>query len=86
MLRNLSTLFGGPSQPEPLDERGGIHRARLLAQEDEQCLNANQYENDGVRNLLKNPRTRKTLTSIRIGNRTSGGPARKYTSNCQTST
>ncbi|KAH5582645.1 hypothetical protein HBI24_114900 [Parastagonospora nodorum] len=41
------TLFGGPSQPEPLDERGGIHRARLLAQEDEQVLNANQYENDG---------------------------------------
>ncbi|KAF2826886.1 cysteine synthase-like protein B [Ophiobolus disseminans] len=41
------TLFGGPSQPEPLDERGGIHRARLLAQEDASCLNANQYENDG---------------------------------------
>lgn len=48
MLSTLSTLFGGPSQPEPLDERGGIHRARLLAQEDEQCLNANQYENNGV--------------------------------------
>ncbi|OAL04453.1 cysteine synthase-like protein B [Phaeosphaeriaceae sp. SRC1lsM3a] len=40
------TLFGGPSQPEPHDERGGIHRARLLAQEDEKILNANQYEND----------------------------------------
>ncbi|KAH7079548.1 tryptophan synthase beta subunit-like PLP-dependent enzyme [Paraphoma chrysanthemicola] len=41
------TLFGGPSQPEPLDERGGIQRARLLAQDDSRCLNANQYENDG---------------------------------------
>jgi hypothetical protein len=47
-LTMTSTLFGGPSQPEPFDERGGIHRARLLAQEDEQCLNANQYVNDGV--------------------------------------
>ncbi|KAH8731929.1 tryptophan synthase beta subunit-like PLP-dependent enzyme [Phaeosphaeriaceae sp. PMI808] len=41
------TLFGGPSQPEPLDERGGIFRARLLGHEDKECLNANQYENDG---------------------------------------
>jgi hypothetical protein len=48
----ISTLFGGPSQPSPFDERGGIHRARLLAQEDEQCMNANQYENDGVRSVL----------------------------------
>ncbi|KAF2256148.1 cysteine synthase-like protein B [Trematosphaeria pertusa] len=41
------TLFGGPSQPEPLDERGGIQQARSLAQQDEQYLNANQYENNG---------------------------------------
>ncbi|KAF3052048.1 hypothetical protein E8E11_005227 [Didymella keratinophila] len=40
------TLFGGPSQPEPLDERGGIRRAQLLAQEDPSVLNVNQYEND----------------------------------------
>ncbi|KAL6703419.1 hypothetical protein ACN47E_009678 [Coniothyrium glycines] len=40
------TLFGGPSQPEPLDLRGGIHRARTLAQQDSTILNANQYEND----------------------------------------
>lgn len=42
------TLFGGPSQPEPLDERGGIRRAQLLAQQDPSVLNANQYENDAV--------------------------------------
>jgi cysteine synthase len=47
-LTNISTLFGGPSQPQPLDERGGIYRAKLLAQENETCLNANQYENEGA--------------------------------------
>ncbi|KAH6881709.1 tryptophan synthase beta subunit-like PLP-dependent enzyme [Alternaria rosae] len=40
------TLFGGPSQPEPHDERGGIHRARIMAEKDEAILNVNQYEND----------------------------------------
>ncbi|KAG5786613.1 hypothetical protein H9Q69_014306 [Fusarium xylarioides] len=42
-----STLFGGPSQPEPLDERGGIRAAQRLAQEsDATIINPNQYEND----------------------------------------
>ncbi|KAI3587593.1 tryptophan synthase beta subunit-like PLP-dependent enzyme [Fusarium oxysporum f. sp. albedinis] len=41
------TLFGGPSQPEPLDERGGISAAQRLAQEsDATIINPNQYEND----------------------------------------
>ncbi|OAA38118.1 cysteine synthase K/M:Cysteine synthase B [Metarhizium rileyi] len=41
------TLFGGPSQPEPLDERGGIRAAQRLAQEsDSTTVNPNQYEND----------------------------------------
>ncbi|KAF7442052.1 CysK Cysteine synthase [Pyrenophora tritici-repentis] len=40
------TLFGGPSQPEPHDERGGIYRAQMMAQEDETVLNVNQYYND----------------------------------------
>ncbi|KAJ5225432.1 hypothetical protein N7468_006657 [Penicillium chermesinum] len=40
------TLFGGPSQPEPLDERGGIQNARRQAQESESIINPNQYEND----------------------------------------
>ncbi|KAG4253411.1 cysteine synthase A [Fusarium proliferatum] len=41
------TLFGGPSQPEPLDERGGIRAAQRLAQEsDAAVINPNQYEND----------------------------------------
>ncbi|KAF4344297.1 cysteine synthase A [Fusarium beomiforme] len=41
------TLFGGPSQPEPLDERGGIRAAQRLAQESEATIiNPNQYEND----------------------------------------
>ncbi|OJD33805.1 cysteine synthase b [Diplodia corticola] len=40
------TLFGGPSQPEPLDERGGIQAARRKAEQDESVVNPNQYEND----------------------------------------
>ncbi|KAF5673427.1 cysteine synthase A [Fusarium heterosporum] len=41
------TLFGGPSQPEPLDERGGIRAAHRLAQQSEETvINPNQYEND----------------------------------------
>ncbi|KKY13386.1 putative cysteine synthase [Diplodia seriata] len=40
------TLFGGPSQPEPLDERGGIQAARRKAKLDESVVNPNQYEND----------------------------------------
>ncbi|KAK8197429.1 putative cysteine synthase B [Phyllosticta capitalensis] len=39
-------LHGGPSQPEPLDERGGIQAARRKAQTDETVANPNQYEND----------------------------------------
>ncbi|KAJ5632344.1 hypothetical protein N7490_008683 [Penicillium lividum] len=40
------TLFGGPSQPEPLDGRGGIQSARRQATESETIVNPNQYEND----------------------------------------
>ncbi|EMD67112.1 hypothetical protein COCSADRAFT_33978 [Bipolaris sorokiniana ND90Pr] len=40
------TLFGGPSQPDPTDCRGGIQRAKKMAEEDESVLNLNQYEND----------------------------------------
>lgn len=40
------TLFGGPSQPEPLDERGGIQNARRMAAESDEIINPNQYEND----------------------------------------
>lgn len=40
------TLFGGPSQPEPLDERGGIQSARMQSQLSESTINPNQYEND----------------------------------------
>ncbi|KAL2866890.1 putative cysteine synthase B [Aspergillus lucknowensis] len=42
---NIS-LFGGPSQPEPYDERGGIQSARRMAVESDDILNPNQYEND----------------------------------------
>ncbi|KAL2838376.1 tryptophan synthase beta subunit-like PLP-dependent enzyme [Aspergillus pseudoustus] len=42
---NIS-LFGGPSQPEPYDERGGIQSARRMAVESDEILNPNQYEND----------------------------------------
>ncbi|GAP93409.2 putative cysteine synthase A [Rosellinia necatrix] len=40
------TLFGGPSQPEPVDDRGGIRAAEKLAEETEDIINPNQYEND----------------------------------------
>ncbi|OAQ96442.1 hypothetical protein LLEC1_00990 [Akanthomyces lecanii] len=40
------TLFGGPSQPEPLDERGGIRAAQRLGNETSDTINPNQYEND----------------------------------------
>lgn len=39
------TLFGGPSQPEPVDARGGIQNARKMATESETIVNPNQYEN-----------------------------------------
>ncbi|KAK1762672.1 tryptophan synthase beta subunit-like PLP-dependent enzyme [Phialemonium atrogriseum] len=39
------TLFGGPSQAEPLDDRGGIRAAERLAQTSESMVNPNQYEN-----------------------------------------
>ncbi|KAI1463432.1 tryptophan synthase beta subunit-like PLP-dependent enzyme [Daldinia caldariorum] len=41
------TLFGGPSQPEPTDGRGGIRAAQRMAEDDESVINPNQYENDG---------------------------------------
>ncbi|KAI1767914.1 tryptophan synthase beta subunit-like PLP-dependent enzyme [Hypoxylon sp. FL1150] len=40
------TLFGGPSQPEPTDERGGIRAAQRLSEGSESIVNPNQYEND----------------------------------------
>ncbi|KAF3386517.1 putative siderophore biosynthesis protein SbnA [Penicillium rolfsii] len=40
------TLFGGPSQPEPLDDRGGIQNARRTAKEADDIVNPNQYENN----------------------------------------
>ncbi|KAM4054578.1 pyridoxal-phosphate dependent enzyme [Hirsutella rhossiliensis] len=40
------TLFGGPSQPEPCDERGGIRAAQRLAQESDSVINPDQYGND----------------------------------------
>lgn len=41
------TLFGGPSQPEPMDPRGGIFRAeKMSAESGEEVVNPNQYAND----------------------------------------
>ncbi|QKX61382.1 uncharacterized protein TRUGW13939_08530 [Talaromyces rugulosus] len=40
------TLFGGPSQPEPVDSRGGIQSAHRMAKESDEIVNPNQYEND----------------------------------------
>ncbi|KAL2365438.1 hypothetical protein RJZ56_001682 [Blastomyces dermatitidis] len=40
------TLFGGPSQPNPHDERGGIQGARTMAIVSDEIANPNQYENE----------------------------------------
>ncbi|KAF4126490.1 Cysteine synthase [Geosmithia morbida] len=40
------TLFGGPSQPEPEDERGGIKAAERIAHTSPSVINPNQYDND----------------------------------------
>ncbi|OJD15161.1 hypothetical protein AJ78_04556 [Emergomyces pasteurianus Ep9510] len=40
------TLFGGPSQPDPQDTRGGIQSARRMATISDEIVNPNQYEND----------------------------------------
>lgn len=44
-----STLFGGPAQPTPIDERGGIRAASRKAAESESVCSPNQYQNDDVR-------------------------------------
>lgn len=41
-------MFGGPSQPDPDDERGGIRAAERQAKEDVSKINPNQYDNDDV--------------------------------------
>ncbi|OAA45636.1 Pyridoxal phosphate-dependent enzyme, beta subunit [Metarhizium rileyi] len=40
------TLFGGPAQPTPADERGGIRAASRKAAESESVCSPNQYQND----------------------------------------
>ena len=42
------TLFGGPSQPDPFDVRGGIQNAKRKAAEFDEIVNPNQYENAAV--------------------------------------
>ncbi|KAI0140451.1 tryptophan synthase beta subunit-like PLP-dependent enzyme [Xylariaceae sp. FL1272] len=43
----VTTLFSGPSQPEPCDDRGGIRAAQRLAQESgHSVVNPDQYGND----------------------------------------
>lgn len=41
------TLFGGPSQPGPVDNRGGIQSAHYMAKDSNEIVNPNQYENSG---------------------------------------
>ena len=45
------SLFGGPSQPEPSDPRGGIQKAKEMAEANPRVFNPNQYENDLVSKL-----------------------------------
>ncbi|MCJ1422346.1 hypothetical protein MMC29_000226 [Sticta canariensis] len=48
------TLFGGPSQPEPTDPRGGIQRAQQMAEEGSEVVNPNQYTNQALLKQLPN--------------------------------
>ena len=52
LLIVFRTLFGGPSQPEPLDKRGGIFKANEQARNDPATVNPNQYENKAVSEYL----------------------------------
>ncbi|KAF3482151.1 cysteine synthase B [Arthroderma uncinatum] len=63
------TLFGGPSQPEPLDERGGIRTARQIALESEEVINPNQYDNKsnwGAHVRYTGPQIIKQLPEINV--------------------
>lgn len=63
------TLFGGPSQPEPFDERGGIQNARSMALGSGEILNPNQYENDdnwGAHVRWTGPQIFKQLPEINV--------------------
>ncbi|KAK2592360.1 hypothetical protein QQS21_009940 [Conoideocrella luteorostrata] len=40
------TLFGGPAQPTPVDDRGGIRAAARKAAESDSVCSPNQYQND----------------------------------------
>ena len=71
------TLFGGPSQPEPGDSRGGIQNARESAINDRQIANPNQYENDDVRKRRRERMRSTVFMLLRIGNRICDGPAHK---------
>ena len=42
------SLFGGPAQPTPIDERGGIRAASRKAKESASVCSPNQYQNDDV--------------------------------------
>jgi hypothetical protein len=44
----ISTVFGGPGQPEPTDPNGGIFTARMDGA-DPGAYNADQYTNPAVR-------------------------------------
>lgn len=62
-------LFGGPSQPEPTDDRGGIQRARRDAQQDDTLVNLNQYENDlnwGAHERWTGPQILKQMPSLSV--------------------
>ncbi len=43
--RYCSTLFGGPSQTEPTDPRGGIQIAQRMAEANHEVEHLNQYAN-----------------------------------------
>ena len=81
-LINGRTLFGGPSQPEPNDERGGIRAAERLAQESGGAIiNPNQYENSDV-SLCLDQRLA-AANEVRTGKLMSNGPARRSYDSCQ---
>jgi cysteine synthase len=73
LLIKPRSVFGGPSQPEPTDHRGGIYRAHQLARERDDTHNPNQYVNDLVRlnysSIILNPSSSFLIVVCRIGER-----------------
>ena len=82
MLTVFRTLFGGPSQPEPLDKRGGIYKASEHARNDGDAVNPYQYENKAVSGYMCFMTTRLRVLA-RTGKPMRSGQVRRLLDSCR---